>query len=369
MKRFIHSVICIATLASLTVIRSPASAQLSPAEMKAQKDRSARAAAAKKAAERQKAAAADRATTAAKAAQSQAAQLSAAKAYAQQRERLKKNALLAEARRNAAAQGVLTIGYMVGGWAENDPINCQVQDLDVLAKYDFYENGDWTAYEASGKWLVKAGDLVFRYPQYDGDGDPYGDNKVIGYEDKVNVVSKISEHLLIVQVDGGNTVWFRCGENAPMLPDVVMPKNRFPEISYEYYEGGDQWGDYQKISRLWREGRHAEAFRAVRNYELSYPKITYAHSELLNYAGLYLWKHGGSDLKGAAAYFLKNYQFNSGGDRAADSLLSAAEVWKDLGDTSKYCLVMTQFKTDYAFEAKYRLAPRFEIVSRLATCP
>lgn len=344
----------------------PVAAQLSPAQIKVQKERAARAEAAKREAERQRAAMAAKANADAKAAKARTAQQNAIKLAADRRERERKNNLFAEERRKAVANGQISLGYMVGTWAENDPSHCNArEDPDVRFKFD--ESGEWGAYEAGGKWTVANGNLVLRYPNYDGDGDPYGSNNLIGYTDRASVVSDIAENLLIVSVDGGSTAWFRCAENTSYLATTETPRRMPNAPEYAYFSDSKQWEDYQEIRDLWAAGKFDEAFLAIRSYNVLHPKLNYGDSEILNYAGLYLWKNGNNP-KAAAMYFLQNYQLDPAGDRAADSLLSAAEIFYELGDTDRFCTVKRKFLSDYAFEAKYRLSKRLSAANNLAAC-
>jgi len=151
-----------------------------------------------------------------------------------------------------------------------------------------------------------------------------------------------------------------------MIPEGVMPKSRFSEPSYESYDG--QWELASEIDKAWDLGEFAEAYQKIERFLANYPKTTRSTSQVKNYAGLFQWKHAGN-LRLAAAWFLQNYQNDPAGERAADSLLSLAQVMQENGDVQRYCLSLKQFMADYPFDAKYRLAPRLAVIAKLANCP
>lgn len=350
---------------AIALLGSPLQAQLSPAELKAQRARAAQAAAARAAAERQRAAAAVRASETARARNAEAAKQRAIRAETQRREMARRDALLAGARQQAVTEGKISPGYMTGRWAYRDPTNCETDDFDF--GFHFESNGEWSAYEADGRWVVTNGILTMRYPQYDGDGDPYGNNKLIGYRDENSVPLKIAENVLIVEENGGSEAYFRCADNGARISLVGIPRRVDRETSYKNYDYGDAWGDAIKIRTLWQQGNRQAAAEAIGRYKATFPELTYNDSELLNYLGLYEWRDK-KQLKNAAAWFLKNYQFDPGGDRAADSLLSLAEVMQQLGDNKHYCLALSQLQNDYTFDVAFRLQPRLAIVSKLGAC-
>lgn len=343
MKATLHRDLAGAVIASLLLLAVPASAQLSPAQLKAQKDRKAQAAAAAT-----HAAAAARAQEAAKARQR------ILKAAADQRERSRKAVLYAKARNQAVVNGEINAGYMIGVWAFAEPSICRPNE-DSDFRTHFSDNGRYSGYEDGGTWSVKEGSLIWDYTDMD-------DNK-IHQEDKV---TSLSLNSFVTEVRGGHEIWFRCGDSAALIPNAIIPRSLFPEPSYASYNG--QWELASEIGKSWDLGKFLEAHQAIEKFLTVYPKTTRSTSEVRNYAGLFQWKQAGN-LPRAAERFLQNYQEDPAGERAADSLLSLAQVRLEMGDVTGYCSSVKQFTANYPFDANYRLAPRFSVVAKLATCP
>jgi len=356
MRGLLNRRLTAAVFISMMSITTPAIAQLSPAQVKAQRDKLAREAAARAQAGRERAAAEANARERAAA----AAKQQSARAEIEKQAAARKRVGLLAARQQAIRERQLNIGFMVGRWADNDPSYCR--EKDGYSGIYFAENGEWGAYESGGKWSVRDGNLIFHYEKYDGDGDPYGGNKLIGYTDRINKVVSLSENLLVVEVEGGTDAWFRC-EAVPT--NLSKPKTRFAEPNYVYYE--DAWRSADEIETAWTQGKLPEAFQLITAYFQAFPQLTYKTSNLMNYAGLYQWKSVG-DRNQAAAWFLRNYQSDPSGTRAPDSLLSLAHVMHEMGSDDIFCKAIKQFKIDYPFEAQYRLKIRFSSISELATC-
>lgn len=355
MKSALSRFLTAAGVVGLLVSVMPVYAQMSPAQMKAQRDRAAQAAAARVRADRERTAAAARAASAARARELAEQRQRAIRADAERRERARKLAFYAEARNQAAASGKISSGYMVGAWAFADPSTCR-PDEDSDHRTHFDDDGTYSGYEEGGKWSVADGNLIWDYTDYD------DSSKTIHQIEKVSGLSLDS---FVTELRGGHEVWFRCGEGVAKIPDAIRPKSRFAEPSYEYYD--DQWEVASEIDDAWAAGKFSDAYRTIERFLAAYPKATPNSSKIKNYAGFYQWKQVGN-LQQAAAWFLQNYQNDPAGERAADSLLSLAHVMHEMGDVPRYCLSLKQLMVDYPFEAKYRLGPRVSIISKLATC-
>lgn len=353
MKSALSGFLAAAGVAGLLVSAMPVSAQMSPAQMKAQRDRAAQAAAARAQADRERSGAAARAASAARARELAEQRQRALKLAAERRERARKLALYAEARNQAVTTGRISAGYMFGAWAFANPGTCK-PDEDADHRTHFDDDGTYSGYEEGGKWSAAGGNLIWDYTDYD-------DNKI----HQVEKVAGLSLNSFVTEMRGGHEIWFRCGESAAMIPDAASSKSRFPEPDYQSYDG--QWELASVIDDSWGGGKFPEAFRTIERFLAAYPKTTRETSRIKNYAGLYQWRQVGN-LRQAAGWFLQNYQNDPAGERAADSLLSLAQVMHEMGDVPRYCLALKQLMVDYPFDAKYRLEPRISIVSKLATC-
>lgn len=353
MKAVLKGLLIFAVGMAIPLSTAPASAQMSPAQLKAQKDRAAREAAARAEAERQRKAAAARASQAAKAQELAEQRQRTLKADVERRARAQQITQYADARNKAVASGKISVGYMIGSWAYSDPSFCKPnQEPDF--RTDFNEDGSYSGYESGGSWSVYGDRIIWDYTDYD-------DNKIHAEE----IVSNLKLNSFVVEVQGGHEIWFRCGDRGPSVSDAVTSRSRFPQPFYEDYDG--QWDLAQKIDKLWSDGRQLDASRDIYRFIAAYPKITRVTSRIKNYAGLYEWKREGNRQR-AATWFLQNYQDDPSGERAADSLLSLAHVMHEMGDIKGYCLALKKFLADYPFDAKYRLEQRVAIVSSLSTC-
>lgn len=355
MKAVLKGLLIFAVGIAMPLSTTPASAQMSPAQLKAQKDRAAREAAARAEAERQRKAAAARASQAAKAQELAEQRQRTLKADVERRAREQQIAQYADARNKAVASGKISVGYMIGSWAFSDPSFCKPnQESDF--RTDFNEDGTYSGYEDSGSWSVDEDIIIWDYT-------PILEDEKIHAEE---IVSNLKLNSFVTELRGGHEIWFRCGEHGPLLPDAITLRSRIPEPSYEYY--GGHWDLAQKIDKLWSDGSQLNASRDIYRFIAAYPKITRETSRIKNYAGLFEWKREGNRQR-AATWFLQNIKDDPSGERAADSLLSLAHVMHEMGDIKRYCVALKFLLADYPFDAKYRLEQRVAIVSNLSTCP
>lgn len=70
----------------------------------------------------------------------------------------------------------------------------------------------------------------------------------------------------------------------------------------------------------------------------------------------------------AAKWFVQNYQTDKRGERAPDSLLYLAVSMKQLKDTKRACIALSEFGTTYAAESAGRLKSTYDATRRGLTC-
>ena len=117
--------------------------------------------------------------------------------------------------------------------------------------------------------------------------------------------------------------------------------------------------------RLWEAKFLPEAQQQLSRLIQQFPKhkrVSYARN-LLGRAYLDDGKPGT-----AAPYFVKNYQANPRGDRAADSLLYLSVAMTRLKETKRACVALGEFKQVYLLEAIGRLKSQFDAASKAVTC-
>lgn len=127
---------------------------------------------------------------------------------------------------------------------------------------------------------------------------------------------------------------------------VVKPQTNDP---------GDD--EYSYGFRLWEAKFYPEAQQQLKLMIDKYPrhpKSSYAKN-LLGRAYLDDGKP-----REAASWFLQNYQANKQGDRAPDSLLYLAESMRQLKDTSRACIALSEFADTYPREAANRLKGQYD---------
>ena len=123
--------------------------------------------------------------------------------------------------------------------------------------------------------------------------------------------------------------------------------------------------EYSYGFRLWEAKLYPEAQQQLKLYLDKYtkhPKASYGRN-LLGRAYLDDGKP-----RDAAAWFLKNYQADAQGARAADSLLGLAQSMVQLNETSRACIALGEFATNYSREASGRLKAAYDSTRTGVTC-
>ena len=123
--------------------------------------------------------------------------------------------------------------------------------------------------------------------------------------------------------------------------------------------------EYSYGFRLWEAKFYPEAQQQLKLYLDKYPKHAKA-SYGRNLIGRAYLDDGKP--RDAAAWFLKNYQADAQGARAADSLLGLAQAMTQLKETSRACIALSEFATNYPAEAKGRLKAPFDTTRAGVTC-
>lgn len=123
--------------------------------------------------------------------------------------------------------------------------------------------------------------------------------------------------------------------------------------------------EYSYGFRLWEAGFYPEAQQQLTMFVEKYPSHsrTSFGRNLLGRA--YLDDGKPND---AAPWFLKNYQADRNGARAADSLLYLAESMIALKDTKRACIALAEFGETYPAVAAGRLQSQYEANRRKVTC-
>lgn len=123
--------------------------------------------------------------------------------------------------------------------------------------------------------------------------------------------------------------------------------------------------EYSYGYRLWEAKFYPEAQQQLRLYVDKYPrdaKISYGRN-LLGRAFLDDGKP-----RDAAPWFLKNYQTDKKGPRAAESLLYLAESMRQLDDTSRACIALAEFADNYPGETTGRLKGLYDATRKAVKC-
>ncbi|PLK27868.1 hypothetical protein C0V78_08360 [Novosphingobium sp. TH158] len=123
--------------------------------------------------------------------------------------------------------------------------------------------------------------------------------------------------------------------------------------------------DYSYGYRLWEAKFYPEAQQQLQLFITKYPRhmrISYARN-LLGRAFL-----DENKPREAAQWFLKNYQADKKGARAADSLLYLAESMRQLKDTNRACIALAEFGDTFGAEATGRLKSQYEATKRGVKC-
>jgi TolA-binding protein len=123
--------------------------------------------------------------------------------------------------------------------------------------------------------------------------------------------------------------------------------------------------EYSYGYRLFDAKFYPEAQQQLKLFLQKYPKharVSYARN-LLGRAYL-----DDGNPREAASWFLQNYQSGKKGDRAPDSLLYLAEAMRQLKDTTRACVALSQFGDDYAAEAAGRLKSQYDAMRKEVKC-
>ena len=123
--------------------------------------------------------------------------------------------------------------------------------------------------------------------------------------------------------------------------------------------------EYSYGFRLWDAGFFPEAQQQLALFLDQHPdhwRATYGRN-LLGRAYL-----DDGKAREAAPWFLRNYQADRNGARAADSLLYLAESMIALEDTSRACIALAEFGETYPAIAAGRLQSAYEASRRKVTC-
>ena len=123
--------------------------------------------------------------------------------------------------------------------------------------------------------------------------------------------------------------------------------------------------EYSYGFRLWEAKFYPEAQQQLKLYLEKYPRHARASfgRNLLGRAYL----DDGNALE-AAKWFVQNYQTDKRGERAPDSLLYLGVAMKELKDTKRACIALSEFGTTYAAEAAGRLKSTYDATRRGLTC-
>ncbi len=123
--------------------------------------------------------------------------------------------------------------------------------------------------------------------------------------------------------------------------------------------------EYSYGFRLWEAKFFPEAQQQLKLMIDRYPrhtKVSYARN-LLGRAYLDDGKP-----REAAAWFLQNYNSNKTGERAPDSLLYLAESMRQLRDTNRSCIALSEFASSFPREAGGRLKAQYDATRAGVKC-
>lgn len=128
-------------------------------------------------------------------------------------------------------------------------------------------------------------------------------------------------------------------------------------------DAGDD--EYSYGYRLWEAKFYPEAQQQLKLFLDKYSRHT-----RVSYARNLLGRSFMDDGKprDAAQWFLQNYQDKNSRDRAPDSLLFLAEAMRQLKDTQRACVALSQFATEYPREAAVRLKAQYDQTRGGVTC-
>jgi TolA-binding protein len=123
--------------------------------------------------------------------------------------------------------------------------------------------------------------------------------------------------------------------------------------------------EYTYGFRLWEAKFYPEAQQQLKLFLEKNPRSTRASwaRNLLGRAYL-----DDSNPLEAAKWFVQNYQTDKRGERAPDSLLYLAVSMKELKDTKRACIALSEFGTTYAAEAAGRLKSTYDATRNGLKC-
>jgi TolA-binding protein len=123
--------------------------------------------------------------------------------------------------------------------------------------------------------------------------------------------------------------------------------------------------EYTYGFRLWEAKFYPEAQQQLKLFLEKHPRSTRASwaRNLLGRAYL-----DDSNPLEAAKWFVQNYQTDKRGERAPDSLLYLAVSMKELKDTKRACIALSEFGTTYAAEAAGRLKSTYDATRNGLKC-
>ena len=128
-------------------------------------------------------------------------------------------------------------------------------------------------------------------------------------------------------------------------------------------DAGDD--EYSYGFRLWNAGFYPEARQQLTKFVEQHPnhaRISFGRN-LLGRAFL-----DDNLPEEAARWFLRNYQADKGGDRAADSLLYLGQSMIAMKDTKRACIALAEFSDTYPLVASGRLADEYQANRAKVTC-
>jgi TolA-binding protein len=128
-------------------------------------------------------------------------------------------------------------------------------------------------------------------------------------------------------------------------------------------DAGDD--EYSYGFRLWNAGFFPEARQQLTKFVEQYPnhpRISFGRNLL---GRSFLDDNLPED---AARWFLRNYQANKNGDRAADSLLYLGASMIAMKDTKRACIALAEFAETYPLVASGRLADAYQANRAKVTC-
>ncbi len=154
---------------------------------------------------------------------------------------------------------------------------------------------------------------------------------------------------------------------APAAPIAAPSATRLAAVQAIAKPQTEDAGDdeYSYGFRLWNAGFFPEARQQLTKFVEQYPnhsRISFGRN-LLGRAFL-----DDNLPEDAARWFLRNYQANKNGDRAADSLLYLGASMIAMKDTKRACIALAEFADTYPLVASGRLADEYQANRAKVTC-